>query len=188
MLAAGNLEDARDACRELEDIAGRYESAMLAAMVAHARGAVELEAGDAPAALVALREAWRLWQELDAPYEIARTRVLVGQACRALRDEEAATLELEAARGLFERLGAGPDVRRVDEILAGKTAGDTHGLSQRELEVLRLVAAGKSNRQIATTLVISQHTVARHVQNIFAKLGVSSRAAAGAFAFEHDLV
>ena len=114
--------------------------------------------------------------------------MLVGLACRALGDEEAATLELEAARAAFERLGAAPDLARVDA-LAGQSSGrDTHGLTQRELEVLRLVAAGRSNREIAATLVISEHTVARHVQNIFAKVDVSSRAAAGAFAFEHDLV
>lgn len=97
-------------------------------------------------------------------------------------------LELDGARAAFARLGAAPDVARVDE-LAGQTSGrDLHGLTQRELQVIRLVAAGKSNREIASTLVISEHTVARHVQNIFAKLDVSSRAAAGAFAFEHDLV
>ena len=109
--------------------------------------------------------------------------MLVGEACRALGDEDAAALELEAARGIFERLGAKPDLARLER------AGDARtGSRARELEVLRLVAAGKSNREIAAALVISEHTVARHVQNIFAKLGLSSRAAATAFAFEHDLV
>ena len=123
------------------------------------------------------------WQRLDAPYEIARTRVLVGDACRALGDEESAALEHDAARAIFERLGARPDLARLS--LRRRLA---HGLSGRELEVLRLVAAGRTNREIAASLVISEHTVARHLQNIFAKLGVSSRAAATAFAFEHDLV
>ena len=124
-----------------------------------------------------------MWHALDAPYEIARTRVLVGDACRLLEDEEAAVLEHEAARGIFERLGARPDLALLDQPTTSR-----HGLSGRELEVLRLVAAGRTNREIAASLVISEHTVARHLQNIFAKLGISSRAAATAFAFEHDLV
>jgi DNA-binding NarL/FixJ family response regulator len=186
MLATGEVDDARDACRELESIATEYESEMLVAMNAHARGAVELAAGDAGAALVSLRQASRAWQELEAPYEAARARVLVGQACRALGDEDAFTLELGAVRGAFEQLGATPDLAALDSLT--EVAGDTHGLTVRELEVLRLVAAGKSNKEIAATLVISEHTVARHVQNIFTKLRVPSRTAAGAFAFEHDLV
>ena len=183
MLAVGETESARTACLELEELARGFDSAMLTALVAHARGAVHLAVGDAQAALVALRDARETWHALDAPYEIARTRVLVGEACRVLGDDEAAALELEAARSIFERLGAKPDLAR----LVGRTT-DSHGLSRRELEVLRLVASGKSNREIAAVLVISEHTVARHVQNIFAKLGLSSRAAATAFAFEHDLV
>ena len=184
MLAVGDVESARRACRELEEIAGMYESTMLAALVAHAEGAVRLADGDAQAALGALRRAGETWLALEAPYEIARTRVLVGEACRLLGDEEAADLEHEAARSIFERLGAKPDLARFEA--PATTAA--HGLSRRELEVLRLVASGKSNREIAAALVISEHTVARHVQNIFAKLMLSSRAAATAFAFEHDLV
>jgi DNA-binding CsgD family transcriptional regulator len=186
MLAVGEIAEARSACLELEKIGKRFESAMLAAMVEHARGAVELASDDARAALAALREALSIWQALEAPYEIARTRVLVGRACRLLDDEEAASLEFEAARGIFERLGAAPDVAALDALTRGAPAPE--GLSRRELEVLRLVAAGKSNREIAAALVISEHTVARHLQNIFAKLGVSSRTAATAYAFEHNLV
>jgi ATP/maltotriose-dependent transcriptional regulator MalT len=182
-LAAGEIEEARTASRELDELAERYESTMLRAMVAHARGAVALAEGHAQAALASLREAQQAWLELEAPYEVARTRALVAQACFALGDEEAAALELEAARNIFRRLGAGPDVARLDT-----SAGRPHGLSRRELDVLRLVATGKSNREIATALVISEHTVARHLQNIYGKLGLSSRAAATAFAFEHDLV
>jgi ATP/maltotriose-dependent transcriptional regulator MalT len=182
-LGAGEIAEARGACDELEELAELYESAMLAAMVAYARGAVTLAAGDAQGALVALREAQRGWLELDAPYEVARARSLLAQACAALGDGEAAALELEAARVIFRKLGAAPDLARVEQ-----TPASASGLSARELEVLRLVAAGKSNRQVAGELVISEHTVARHVQNIYAKLGLSSRAAATAFAFERDLV
>ena len=188
MLVVGRNDEARAAVVELEELAGGYESAMLAAIVAHARGAVDLADGGAQAALGSLRRAADIWQELEAPYEAARVRVLVGLACRALGDEDAAGLELEAARDVFAELGGRPDVDRVDALIGPGTAGAAHGLSQRELQVLRLVAAGKSNREIAGALVLSEHTVARHLQNIFAKLGLSSRTAATAFAFEHDLV
>ncbi len=153
----------------------------------HARGASELAAGDARSALVSLRQAGETWRELDAPYDAARARLLVAEACRALGDDDTAALELEAARDAFVALGAAPDLAQLDSQPTG-AAGKAYGLTPRQLEVLRLVAAGKSNREIAASLVISEHTVARHVQNIFATLGVSSRTAASAFAFEHDLV
>jgi ATP/maltotriose-dependent transcriptional regulator MalT len=187
MLAAGDVEAAGCASFELEQLADRYESAMLDGMVAHARGAVLLAEGDGSAALAALRRAVAVWRELEAPYEVARTRELVGLACRALGDDDAAALELDAARAGFEELGAAPDVQRLDEHDA-REHPSSHGLTARELGVLRLVASGRSNKQIAAELVISEHTVARHVQNIFAKLGVSSRTAAASFAFEHQLV
>ncbi len=183
-LAADEIDEARTACRELEELAEQYESPMLGAMVAYARGAVAVAEGNAHAALVSLREAAQVWRALDAPYEVARARALAAQACSALGDDEAAALELEAARDLFRELGAKPDLARLEPA----SARTSHGLSGRELEVLRLVASGKSNREIATALVISEHTVARHVQNIYTKLGLSSRAAATAFAFERDLV
>ena len=161
---------------------------MLGALVAQSSGALGLAEGDAATALVALRHAWQAWRELEAPYEAARVRVLTGLACRALGDDDMSMLELEAARGVFAELGAGPDLARVNA-LAGTAGGAAPGgLTLRELEVLRLVAAGLSNKAIAAELVLSEHTVARHLQNIFAKLEVSSRTAASAFAFEHDLV
>jgi DNA-binding NarL/FixJ family response regulator len=182
-LALGEVDEAKAACIELRELTLQYESAMLDAIAAHAEGAVALAEGDASSALIKLRAAQHIWIQLDAPYEIARTRELIARACGALGDDEASTLELEAARTLFERLGAAPDLTRI-----APRAATTHGLSERELEVLRLVAAGKSNREIASTLVISEHTVARHLQNMYGKLGLSSRAAATAFAFEHELV
>jgi len=187
MLAAGDVQAARSACWELQEIAERREGGMLAAMAAHARGAVDLAEGDAGAALVALRHAEQAWREIEAPYEAARTRVLVGLACAALGDEDTAALELDAARGVFAQLGAAPDLARVDSLTRRRASVNLHGLTPRELQVLRLIAAGNSNREIASALVISEHTVARHVQNIFAKRGVSSRTAASAFAFVHDL-
>jgi len=145
--------------------------------------------GRASDALIDLRRALAIWRELDAPYEVARVRSDIGLACRAVADHDTATLELEASRYAFDSLGAIPDHARVVLLIGATTnAVNTHGLSGRELEVLRLIAAGKSNREIAAELFISAHTVARHVQNIFAKLAVSSRAAATAFAFLHELV
>jgi DNA-binding CsgD family transcriptional regulator len=188
MLAAGDTDAARDAARELEQAATGREPGLLGANSAYARGAVELAVDEPEAALASLRQAQSVWQELDAPYEGARVRVLVGLACRALGDEDSAVLELDAARAAFEQLGAAPDVERVDSLTARDVGDDMHGLSGRELEVLRLVAAGKTNREIARALFVSEHTVARHLQNIFHKLGVSSRTAATAFAFEHQLV
>jgi DNA-binding CsgD family transcriptional regulator len=188
MLAVGDLEQARMACDELEEASTGYGSDMLGAMVAYARGAFELAGGDAQAALVALRRAAQVWQELEAPYDVARTRVLVGIACRAVGDHDAAALELAAARSVFAELGAAPDVARVDSLARRKDTADTHGLTARELQVLRLVAAGRTNKAIAAELVVSERTIDRHVSNIFSKLCVSSRAAATAYAYEHRLV
>jgi DNA-binding CsgD family transcriptional regulator len=182
-LVAGEVDEARAACLELQELASRYESAMLDAIAAHAEGAVDLAGGNVSSALAKLRQAQRIWLELDAPYEVARTRELIAKACAGLGDDEASSLELQAARELFEGLGAASDLARIAPAPRG-----TYGLSERELEVLRLVATGKSNREIAATLVISEHTVARHLQNMYAKLGLPSRAAATAFAFEHELV
>jgi DNA-binding CsgD family transcriptional regulator/tetratricopeptide (TPR) repeat protein len=188
LVSVGDVDEARSPCRELGALAAEYESALLQAMAAQARGTVELATGDPGAALVSLRQALLAWLELEAPHEAACTRVLVGQACQALGDQDAFAMELEAARNVFVELGAAPDVARVDTLTGVVETDARHGLTPRELEVLRLVASGKSNREIAGSLVISEHTVARHVQNIFTKLGVPSRTAAGAFAFEHDLV
>jgi DNA-binding CsgD family transcriptional regulator len=187
MLAVGDVRVARDAAGELTEIAGRYETQALRAVADHARGAVLLAEGDARAAVVALRGAWQAWRELEAPYEAARVRVLVGLGCRALGDEETA-MELDAARGVFAQLGAAPDLARLATLDRRDGAPGGHGLTARELQVLRLVAAGKTNHAIATNLVLAEKTVDRHVSNIYTKLGVSSRAAATAYAYQHRLL
>jgi DNA-binding CsgD family transcriptional regulator len=187
MLAAGDVQEARDACHELGEITVGYPSTMLDAMFEYARGTVALASSDARGALVGLRRAVEAWQDLEVPYETARTRVLLGIACRAMGDEDTAKLELEAARGVFAQLGAAPDLARVDLPTGRTTPADTDGLTPRELQVLRLVAAGETNKAIADELTLSGRTVDRHVSNIFAKLGVSSRAAATAYAYKRQL-
>jgi DNA-binding CsgD family transcriptional regulator len=188
MLGAGDVQAARAAADELAEIAVELVAPLLHAVSAHATGAVHLAEGDARAGLAALRQAWAAWQELEAPYDAARVRVLIGLACRELGDEDSAQMELDAARWVFRQLGAEPDLTRV-EALAGKVAAvGVAGLSAREVEVLRLVATGKTNRAIAADLFLSEKTVARHVSNIFTKLDLSSRAAVTAYAFAHDLV
>jgi ATP/maltotriose-dependent transcriptional regulator MalT len=187
-LAAGDVEGARAASDELTGIATGRGSGVLGAMADHTRGAVELAAGDAEAALPSLRRAFRVWDEVGAPYDAARTRLLIGMACRALGDEDAACVEVDAARAAFASLGATTDLSRADTLDGAKRGADACGLSPRELEVLRLLAAGRTNKAIAAELVLSERTVDRHVSNIFAKLGVASRTAAAAYAYQHELV
>jgi DNA-binding CsgD family transcriptional regulator/tetratricopeptide (TPR) repeat protein len=188
MLAAGDIQAARDICRELEDIARSFDTAVPDAIAAQACGAVDLAEGDAQAALGPLRRAFDVWQRLEAPYAAARVRVLIGLACRALGDEDGAGLEIDAARSIFERLGAAPDIARIDSLMSGRPSGNTHRLTPRELQVLRLIAAGMTNKAIASKLSLSEKTIDRHVSNIFAKLDVPSRAAATAFAYRHKLI
>lgn len=188
MLAVGDAGSARAGSAELGDIAEEFGGAVLAAMSAHARGAVELADGGAGAAATALGTACRLWQQAEAPYEGARSRVLLGLACRVLGDHDAAAWELDAARRSFAELGAVPDLARVEALTRAAPAQRPHGLSPRELQVLRLVAGGLSNKAVAAELVISERTVERHVSNLLAKLAVGSRSAATAYAYEHDLL
>jgi DNA-binding CsgD family transcriptional regulator len=182
----GDLARARDACGELDDLAKQYEGAVLSALAAHARATVSLADDDARGALVALRRACRVWRQVDQPYELGRSRLLVGLACRALGDDDSAGLEFDAARAAFARLGAMPDLARLDTL--ARRRPDDGPLTPRETQVLRLVADGRSNREVAADLVLSERTVERHVSNILTKLGVSSRAAATAYAHRHGLV
>ncbi len=189
MLAAGELEAAGAAAAELASIADEMNAPFLKAMAGQTTGEVLLARGQPQQALASLREAWALWQKLEAPYESARVRVLIGRACEELGDEETAILHVEAAKAVYERLGARPELARLRVGVGGAPPGESVAeLSRRERQVLSLVAAGKTNRQIASDLGISEHTVARHVSNIFNKIGVTSRTAASAFAFENDLV
>jgi DNA-binding CsgD family transcriptional regulator len=188
LLEAGDIETAATAAEELAGIASTARASLLSAMAERAQGAVALARGDARTALGLLRSAWARWHELNAPYDAARVRVLIGRASRALGDVDAAELELDAARQIFVQLGAKPELARVDRLPGTAAKAPSGGLTHREVEVLRLMAAGKTNRAIAMQLVISEKTVARHVSNIFAKLDLSSRSAATAYAYEHDLV
>jgi DNA-binding NarL/FixJ family response regulator len=187
MLAVGETQEARDACRELDEAARSFGTDVLSAMAAQARGAVELAEGDAETALGSLRRASQAWQKIEAPYAAARVRVLVALGCRALGDEDGAALELAAARAIFDRLGAAPELTRIDSLTQREPSNAAHGLTARERQVLRLIAGGKTNRAIAAELSISEKTVARHVSNIFGKLGLSTRAAATAYAYQHSL-
>jgi DNA-binding NarL/FixJ family response regulator len=182
LLAAVDVDGARAAADELSAVATELGSPLLRAHAALATGAVLLAVGDAPAALVALRRAAKGWSELAAPYEGARTRLLIADACEALADLDSAELERRAAGSTFDALGAGRP--------SGRTISRSAGLdlTVREAEVLTLVAHGKTNRTIANELYISEKTVASHLNHIFTKLGLTSRSAATAYAYEHDLM
>jgi len=188
MLAAGHADAAAEAAAELAAIASDVDVPVLRATAAHAAGAVSLDRGDPRAALDELRHACAAWGELQAPYERARSQLLLALCCRELGDRDTAELEADAARLTFERLGAAPDQARLRALFPATTPTAPGGLTTRQVEVLALVAAGKANREIAAELIISEHTVRRHLQNIFVRVGVSSRSAATAFAYRHGLV
>lgn len=188
VLAAGDAKAAGVAADELRKIAAAVDAQFLHATAAQATGAVFLAEGDGRAALDTFRRAWTVWHELDAPYDAARVRVLMGLACRELGDEDGAAMELDAARWAFQQLGAVPDLAGVEALLRKATPKAASTITAREAQVLRLVATGMTSRAIATELFLSEKTVARHLSNIFTKLGVSSRAAATAYAYEHGFV
>jgi ATP/maltotriose-dependent transcriptional regulator MalT len=184
-IAAGNPDAAVAAVEELEGIAADFNSAGLLAAAVSARGRIQLVQRDA-AACETLRTAVARWTELGVPYEVATARTLLGQACRDAHDEVGAASAFDAARQLFDGLGVGPDARQAPAVVVA--APLPAGLTEREAEVLRLVAVGHTNKQVASVLFLSDKTIARHLSNIFTKVGVSTRAAATAFAFEHDLI
>ena len=191
LLAAGDRPSARQAADDLRVVASALDTPWLRALAASADGAVHLADGHARRALAPLRDAATIWRDLDAPYEAARVAVLVGRACRALGDDEGARMEWEASARLFQQCGATPALEEVDRLLRDKPSArqpEAGGLTSREVEVLRLIARGKTNRAIAGDLGISEKTVARHISNIFVKLDLSTRAAATAYAFTHGLM
>lgn len=185
LLAAGDVERADELSRELAGIAADFGSAALTAMAGQAVGSVAMAQDDHARAIVDLRDAAGRWADLESPFEVARCQVLIGRALRALGDEESAVAEFEAASGKFAELGADPAEREARRLLRPSAPA---GLTAREVEVLKLVAAGRTNPEIASELVLSEKTVARHLSNIFAKLQVGSRTAAAAFAFDHQIV
>ncbi len=200
MLAADDVDAARSATEELEQLAADFGAVYLHAVAASARGAVALGNGDTHRACASFRRAWQAWQELDAPYEAAEVRLSMAKACRELDDHDTAEMELSAARRTFEKLAAAPALALALGLARAPT--DTAGtadsadradtpsttLTRRELDVVRLVASGATNRDIARALSISEKTVARHLSNMFGKLGVTSRSGVTAYAYEHDLV
>jgi len=186
--AGGDTAAARAAADELDAVAREQSGQWLRAIAGTAVGAVLLAEGAPREAGAVLRGAWQTWRELHVPYEAARVRMLLGEVSASLGDADGALLEWDAARYAFEELGALDDLARVQARLSPGPRSRPSGLTDRELEVLRLVAQGRTNREIAEALVLSEHTVRRHLQNVFGRLGVSSRAAAVAFALQHDLV
>ncbi|MFP3915477.1 MAG: response regulator transcription factor, partial [Actinomycetota bacterium] len=186
MLSVGRGAEARTAVQELQELTRDSDSTLLAALTLQADGSVWLSEGEADAAVESLRRALAAWQELEAPYEAALVRLLLAAACAQLEDHERAELECQAARQVFEELGAEPALARLAQVTT--TDGSPRPVTDRELEVLRLVAAGHTNQAIAEALVISTKTVERHLSNIFAKLGVSNRAAATSYAYDHGLI
>jgi DNA-binding NarL/FixJ family response regulator len=186
LVTVGELEEAASLADQLGGFGSAFGCSALQAAGEYARASVALARADAEDALAAARGAADAWARLSAPYEVARCRVLMGRALRLIGDAESAVAELAEARRALARLGAAPAEHEVAVLLGDARAPG--GLSPRELEVLRLVAAGKSNPEIAAALVLSGKTVSRHLSNIFTKLDVGSRTAAAAFAFEHHLV
>jgi len=180
-IAAGDLSAAGDAFAELDEIAAAFALPSLGASVLSTQGRLELARGDAATACDTLQQAADRWQALEVPYEVATARTLLGQARRETGDERGAVASFTSATRLFGQIGASLPAD-------GTRNPPPAGLTDREVEVLRLVAAGMSNNDIANRLYLSVKTVSRHLSNIFTKIGVSSRAAATAFAFEHDLV
>lgn len=184
-VAAGDLDTAAAAADELERIASSYKSPVLSAASSSARGRLLLAQGNAAEAAPTLQRALRQWTELEVPYEIATAQLLLGQACRHSGDEDGASRSLTHAATIFDRLGAALDAQQLRGL--DSPADLPAGLTPREAEVLGLVASGRTNKEIAATLHLSERTVARHLSNIFTKIGVNSRTGATAFAYEHDL-
>ncbi len=190
MINAKELSAAQTAADELSEAADELQASFLQAIADYTRGSVLLASGEPKAAVNKLRDALARLKVIGASYETARTQVLLGLACRKLGDKDTADMELDIAREIFQQVGAEPDREKVESFIknSASEAGQTHGLTRRELQVLRQLATGKTNSEIASELFISERTVDRHVSNILSKLDVTSRSAATAYAYEHDLI
>lgn len=188
LTSIGDLTTARAAADELARMSEVVRAPAVRAYADQANGTVSLAENQLPDALSRLREAWTLWQELELPYQAARVRTLIGQACQQLGDHVASAFEFDAARQFFQRVSAQPDIAQVDELRQPKRMSGSHALSAREMQVIELVAKGKTNREIARQLSISERTVDRHVSNILLKLNLPTRSAATAYAYQNDLI
>jgi DNA-binding NarL/FixJ family response regulator len=187
-LAAKDLPAARAAANELQEISARHGADFLRALSRRAAGAVLLSDDDAGAAATVLRQALSIWRDLEAPYETSQTRVLLARAYRRIGDEDAAVIELSAARDAFQKLGARTDLEQAENLLTDAPQAIRGPLTSRETQVIQLVAEGRTNKAIANVLGVSEKTVARHMSNIFTKLDLTSRAAATAYAYRNKLV
>lgn len=188
LLSLDEVDAAGEASQELDELAEAHPSVMLSAVAHYERGSLLARTGDAVQAVAAFRTALRGWQELEAPYEAAKTRAMIGIACHNIGDHDSARLEFDAARSEFRRLGAAPDLDWLARQVDGDRRSADFGLTGRELEVLGLVASGATNKAIASELFVSERTVDRHVSNIFSKLAVTTRTAAATYAHEHGLL
>ena len=188
LLAADDVDGASAAATELSDIAVAVGAPVLDAACAHAQGAVLLATENIAGASASLRRACEGWRELSMPYDEAQAHLLLAAVCERRGDADGHRLEIAAASRLFAELGAGHCLKGIAEQIEPGRRPQIGALSDREVQVLRLLAAGKTNREVAEALFISEKTVARHVSNIFDKLGVSSRTRATAWAYEHKLI
>lgn len=187
LLAAGDVDGAREAVDDLTQLASGMAAPFLQAIAQHCQGTLAVVDADFPTAVGLLQSSLKVWLNLQAPHEEALTRIELGAAYRGLGDDDSAQLEFDTARALLTGLGAAPDLARVDPLIP-RLAPANEDLSLRELQVLRLLSRGESNRSIADSLYISVRTVDRHVSNLYSKLGVSNRAAATAYAYDHGLL
>ena len=187
MLASGDTAEARSASAELNEIAEQHGASLLAAISNAALGAILLAEGEKQGAVSLLLRARNTWSDLELPYEAARARLLLAIACHRLGDNGTSEMELAAARQVFTDLGATTDIERLRALSPKVEASSNGSLSTREVQVLKQIASGATNREIAEKLGISEKTVARHKSNIFVKLDLNTRAAATAYAFRNAL-
>jgi LuxR family transcriptional regulator, maltose regulon positive regulatory protein len=189
----GELERSEDALSELRGIAARAKTRPIQAALYASEGALATVRGDHNAARCSFEDAIDLLTDCDAPYEAGRVRLDLASTLRTQGRQDRARREIEAAVATFQEIGADGETARAEAMLdtrrnaAPAMDGPLARLSPRELEVLGLVAEGLTNHDIAQRLVLSEHTVNRHVANILRKLGLNSRTAAASLAGRYGL-